>query len=227
VAIYNLSGAGTQALTSGSTRLLVDVTTFDPRRSAGRASPTNYYDLGLLRIGVQGSYAPAFPIDAASMFIDLPFGATTLGYACFGTTAIRVTEQAIAFTRPMPWDRNPVPRVFGINNSYVGPTAQTALFTYTVPAGKLFYLASANVSIERSVLPTSSSGAVAFVQAKGQYLCIVNTSGGTVGQVWSDGWSGAGLILLAGDVVTGTVQNADSGGFITASVAASGYEFDA
>jgi len=92
VAVYNLSGSGTQGLTPGTTKLRVEVITFPLIFSVGRATPPNYYDIGLLRLGDQGSYYPAVAIDATDVLVPCPAGVTTLGYSLFGTTNIRVTE---------------------------------------------------------------------------------------------------------------------------------------
>jgi len=92
MAVYNLSGAGTQGLTAGTSKLRVEVIVFPSHFSVGRASPPNYYDIGLLRLGDQGSYYPVIPIDATDVLIPCPAGVTTLGYSLFGVTSIRVTE---------------------------------------------------------------------------------------------------------------------------------------
>lgn len=132
MAVYNLTGSGVQGLTSGQAQLLVDITSFDVHRSVGRAAPPNYYDLGLLRLGQQGSYRPSFPLDATSMVIDLPDKTDVLGYSLFGTTAIRVTEVAPAAIG------NPVRISRGFTLSI--PVSQTATlqWTYTVPANRVF-----------------------------------------------------------------------------------------
>lgn len=79
-------------LSTGVTGLFVDVLVFGAGLSSGNAVPTNYYGLGLLRIGWHGSYYPVIPIDAASMFIVVPDKADGLGYSLLTTTSIRVTE---------------------------------------------------------------------------------------------------------------------------------------
>jgi hypothetical protein len=89
---YDLSGSGVQALTGGTTRLFLAVTAFPPGVTTGRALPLNYYDVGLLRIGVTGFVGPAFSVDAESMFVDLPSGADSLGYALFAGATVTVRE---------------------------------------------------------------------------------------------------------------------------------------
>lgn len=92
MAVYDLSGSGVQLLSPSITRLFVEVLVFPVGYSIGRATPVNYFDVGLLRVGVDGSYGRVIPIDAGDMFVDLPAGATSLGFNCFDSTIIRVSE---------------------------------------------------------------------------------------------------------------------------------------
>jgi hypothetical protein len=92
MAVYNLTGAGVHALTPSTQRLFIEILTYPATTRAGRAIPTNYYDVGLLRVGIQGAYGPSIPIDASTMFLDLPDGATSIGYSLFETVAIQVSE---------------------------------------------------------------------------------------------------------------------------------------
>lgn len=99
MAVYDLSGSGVQLLSPSITRLFVEVLLFPVGYSIGRATPTNYFDVGLLRVGVSDAYERVIPIDADHMFIDLPAGATSLGFSCFDSTVIRVSE---SFPVPPP-----------------------------------------------------------------------------------------------------------------------------
>lgn len=100
MATYELSGAGVVGLSDSVTRLFVEVTIYPPGISTGLAIPTNYFHIGLLRLGVQGAYGHVIPIDASTMFIDLPSGVTSLGYSLQGSGMIRVSEDVA--TPPSP-----------------------------------------------------------------------------------------------------------------------------
>lgn len=89
---YDLSGVGVQALSTSVTRITVAVLAFGTRYSVGEASPANYFKLGLLRFGIGGAYAPATPIDGASIYRDAPAGADALGYSLWPGVSVRVTE---------------------------------------------------------------------------------------------------------------------------------------
>lgn len=131
MAVYTLNGGGVQSLSAGVTRLLVDVLVFPGNPEVGAASPTNYFHIGLLRVGVNGSYAAVRAIDAASIFIDLPAGATSLGYSLFHGSSIRVTEQ---FAVPL----GNATRI-KLRASVAVPSggASNVLLTYTVPAARM------------------------------------------------------------------------------------------
>lgn len=93
MAVYsNLAGGGTQALSPGTTHLFVDVTIFGEGFSSGRAVPTNYYHLGLLRITFHGASYPVIPIDAANQIIELPEAYDGFGWSLAPETLITVTE---------------------------------------------------------------------------------------------------------------------------------------
>lgn len=178
MAAYNLLGAGVQGLTPGVTRILVDIVTYPQLPGAGRAAPTNYYDVGLLREGVLGSFGPSIPIDAASMFIDLADGVNQLGYSLFGSTSIRVTEQFSSGPTGnqllMPWDRHPT--TFGDQN-LVGVSAalpQTQFLFYTVPAGRIAMLSEAYIVWQNITAVTglnaSASMSVQGIAMLNQYM---------------------------------------------------------
>lgn len=92
MAVYDLSGVGVQGLTPGTTRVFVEVLTLPAGTSTGQAIPENYYNVGLLRVGVSGAYGPVVPIDALDMFLDLPEGTSTIGFHVFNSGAIRLSE---------------------------------------------------------------------------------------------------------------------------------------
>lgn len=92
MASYDLAGSGVQALNSGFNHLFIDVLSFGPGISTGRAVPTNYFHVGLLRVGFQGASYREFPIDAAHMIVTLPEAYDALGYSLTPSTLIHVNE---------------------------------------------------------------------------------------------------------------------------------------
>jgi hypothetical protein len=88
---YSLSGSGTQTLSAGVTALVI-VPTLPANYGAGRASPTNYYDLGLIRPGSANGFLPALPVDAPTQWLPLPIGTDRIGYAFLHGSSAVVTE---------------------------------------------------------------------------------------------------------------------------------------
>lgn len=183
----------------------------------GQASPTNYFHVGLLRIGVQGSYGPVIPIDAASTFIDLPAGATTLGFSLFDTTNIRVTEQAAAALAN-------VSRV----NVHAGaniPTggASVSIGSYTVPAGRMARLDVVTAGVAGAIAdPTQAQ---IYIDPSTLLLTVYSAST-THASEFVQGLLPNPLTLFAGDVLHGYGQNFGSAA-ATMQVAFVGVEFDA
>jgi hypothetical protein len=92
MATFNLSANGVQGLTPGTKILFVHVTAFPTNYGQGRATPPNYFDIGLLRVSYQGAVYKTQPIDARDMIIELPQHADALGYSIFTPATVQVTE---------------------------------------------------------------------------------------------------------------------------------------
>jgi hypothetical protein len=70
----------------------VHIVAFPTGYGVGRATPPNYFDIGLLRVSYQGAVYKTQPIDARDMIIELPSRADALGYSIFTPATIQVTE---------------------------------------------------------------------------------------------------------------------------------------
>lgn len=92
MAVYDLSGNGVQALTSGTSRLFVQITSLPPSYSTGRANPVNYFDVGLIRLGEGAAFYRPVALDGDQIIIDCPPGSDKFGYALFATTTATVSE---------------------------------------------------------------------------------------------------------------------------------------
>lgn len=204
MAVYTpLAGAGVQGLSSQVQRLIVEVLSYGPGYSTGRAAPQNYYHLGLLRLGVQGSYYPSVPIDGASILLDLPVGVNLLGYSLEPGTSISVTEVFEVFA-PFPPGAVRVPNMFA-NVSLTPGSGSHTLLTYTVPSGKSSLLeyvwAGASIGDQTQTMAVS-------VTLSGSDLYRVFITGYATAP-GSNQWDVLGpanpqLHLFAGDVVTVT-----------------------
>lgn len=216
MAVYNLAGGGVQGLSSGVVQIFVDVVTFPLNPGVGRGGPTNYYDVGLLRFGQTGSYRPTFPIDAASMIVDVPHGTNALGFSLFGTTNIRVTEVfGVAPGNPLRVSRN---------GSAAGPAdgASHNLWTYTVPSGRVCRFDNGFVGIVGGLAANSD---VAVLLQGNIFILLYTQTSGSVNQFVTLSLANP-FVMLAGEVLTAAYQEfAGPAGSVQANFF--GWEFDA
>jgi hypothetical protein len=92
VATFDINGQGVVALSPGTKKLFVHIVSFPLSFRQGNATPTNYYDVGLLRFSFQGAVYPTVPIDARDQLVLVPQDADALGFSVFGSALVRVTE---------------------------------------------------------------------------------------------------------------------------------------
>jgi hypothetical protein len=93
MATYTLTGSGIQAISAPGCLAIV-VTVFPTAYGAGNASPSNWYDLGLLRVGNAQGYLSTVPIDATNLLLPCPAAATHLGYSLKPGVTITAEERA-------------------------------------------------------------------------------------------------------------------------------------
>jgi len=98
MAVFDLADQGEVSLTDGTERIFLTVTNLPTNHGEGRANPPNLYDVGLLRFGCLGAYGRAFPIDAESMFFDVPSGGDTLAYSMFDGALATASESTPVIT---------------------------------------------------------------------------------------------------------------------------------
>lgn len=230
MAVYtNLSGAGSIGLSSGVSALRVDVVIFGNGASIGSAAPADYFKLGALRLGNQGSYYATRYIDGASIILDCPPGVTTLAYSLFTTTTITVTEvfSAISNWQKQPWDRNPTPVQQGSVYTANGGQSNASVWSYTVPASRILGLTHAIAEVSRYQSPTSPNYCQGLVYLNGAVFLLAQL--GEFEQVpsVSDALQGGTLYLPAATVVSASYSNASTGGACFVQLLIAGYTFDA
>ena len=93
MAPYTLTGSGIQAISAPGCLAIV-VTVFPTAYGAGNASPSNWYDLGLLRVGNAQGYLSTVPVDATNLLLPCPAAATHLGYSLKPGVTITAEERA-------------------------------------------------------------------------------------------------------------------------------------
>lgn len=152
MAVYTLSGSGTRALSANVVQVRVEILALPPGAHTGHAAPVDYFGVGFLRFGVQGSYLRKLPIDGFDILLDVPANATTIGWYVFPPGSIRVTEM-FASTTPVG---NPLRKNFTWNANVNAGAVAVTLWSYTVPANRLFRMSSSIVSCPAGQPQTTS-----------------------------------------------------------------------
>jgi len=139
------------------------------------------------------------------------------------------TPSAVA--RPDWYDRNPAMIWNTYNASGVAPHSLTTRWTYTVPTGKKALLEQAMTYIMRSTAATTLGWASLKIwyQPSGgtnREMVYVDLYDNTVAAKTISHFSFA-MVLLAGDVLTGTSADTSTGGTCNYTLTAKATEFDA
>jgi hypothetical protein len=92
MAVYTISGQGTQTVTKPTQHLLVQVTAHPDNTSFGEAFPANYYHLGFFRLARGAFYYPPIPIHALQMSLDLESYVTDFAWGLKPGVTCTVTE---------------------------------------------------------------------------------------------------------------------------------------
>lgn len=231
MAVYTLQGSGVIGINTGTGRLIVEVLVYPRSYSFGKGVPNNYYDIGLLRVGVQGVYFPTKAIDATAMLLEVPQDANNLGYWIADPGTVRVTEVPWQQTVPgwalQPWDRNPV-IVQRSGAANVPPnTIPTQLWDYTVPAGKIYRASEIDATVSPFTQPGAQSAVCLMdVRINNVSMCLAIASpGGMVGG--RDTYGGGLMDLPAGTVVSAVYTNNLTDTMCQVFAGMTGFEFDA
>jgi hypothetical protein len=225
---YSLSGNGIQAIGQPAS-LTVSVTTFPLTSTKGAGNPPNYYHVALLTPGDAAGWYSPIPVVENPQRIPLPPGCTQLGYACINGAQLSVSE--VAATVPnwqkQPWDRNSLTKLLAFTGGVAGGTVQTTAFTYTVPANRLFLASKASCELTRSSGPTMVGAVAALITWQNITLSWAVLQNTALGPQNADDLHGGNFLAHAGEVLTGTYQNGDTGGFVWTQLVLAGIEFDA
>lgn len=125
-----------------------------------------------------------------------------------------------------PWDRNAATlSQWNIISVTPGGSVQT-LWTYTIPANKVLYVATATVGLIRLTAPTTVGETFVELQAGGIDLLTAALKDGTIGKTDRDVLSGPGY-YRAGQVLKADVFDSSTGGSVQAWSMLSGFLFDA
>lgn len=89
---YDVTGQGIIPLTSGTTKVFVEILVRPPGVSVGTAFPQNPFHVGFVRPGFSDHYYPPIPVDGNAIVVDLPLSADSLGWSAINTAVLRLIE---------------------------------------------------------------------------------------------------------------------------------------
>lgn len=217
-------------MTQGTGLIDFDITVTPPRASLGNAFPDNWYKVGLIRWSDSVSYGEPFPVTGGPSRHEVPPWATQFTYSIAPGGTVTAAETSLATAgmsyQRSPWDRHPLAVVRSYASGVNGQTPTTQVWSYTVPTGRLFMLARANLEVIRAGTATTqalSQGAITLNTvpiAEVAAFNLLNGPGNT------DDFSGGGLVSVSGTAFAATVQNNDVGGSLVWVAQLSGTEFD-
>lgn len=194
-------------------------------------SPTRWWGMGHVSIGNSDGWLLHVPIRTlAQLVYPLPDGLTQLGWTLPAGVSVLATELVgTAYTqmRPNPWDRSPVTVSWRNAPAVIGPTSDTILWTYTVPAGRRLWVSKLSCYVLRNTVASSIVYAVCYVTINGAQCISAPLASNTLGQQIRDEAGNGNLILNPGDLVVARYQNLDTGGYVWCEAGLVGTLFDA
>lgn len=225
---FDLTGSGVITLTKPNA-LIVQLVTLGQGVRMGRSNPPTTFDVGFLTPGDVNGWYPAIPIAQANQVIPMPPNITRLGYSMYRGSEVTVDEINIGYGSPESlWQRNVTLPGFGDTYTPVADGNYNQIWSYTVPANRVFVLSYARAGWDVETTYTGSDLADAFIGWTGAaFIGAKLASGYTPGTYMAD-WSGGLLYIPAGGGLAGyTYVPTGATGTIHARLVASGMEFDA
>lgn len=192
-------------------------------------TPVRYKQLAFINLGNALGWQPRIAIEhIPQIFYPIEPEFTLLRHNLLAGETATIDEIATSTTlmaRPDPWDRSPTSWSQTGIQFPTEPSAATTLWTYTVPAGRLLWIAAADLSIVRTIVATTNASAHMHLQRGG--VDVLNLYDYTnVALSRSDKSLGPdGLVLLSGETIACTYQSGSIGGQHLFLGNATGYSF--
>jgi hypothetical protein len=224
-----VTGSGQFAITQ-PVGLVVSVAGIPAYVARDPGLPTLYKRIGHINFGHAFGFQPPIELELVPQLVyPIAPEFTLLRYTLLAGETATIDELAGPAVVPstlQPWDRNPT--AFSMNgvSAPAGPATAT-LWTFTVPAGRKLFLATAQVQQQRVAAATSSAAVSVTIYRGNAPLCYSLDYTNTVGTKDRDTLSPGGLVLLAGEVLAASYNQTDVTGQHYIMAFASGFTFDA
>lgn len=194
------------------------------------STPTRFFRLGRFTLGNPHGFYPSYGLELAQQVLyPIPPVWELLAYDIRNGASCLFQElvDVPSLTGLQPWDRTPLAVGALVPGVVNGATAETASFTYTVPAGRRLLISRITCQVSRLTVATTLVEVSAYLKLDGNFFayCALtsNVPGASISDVGGHGWP----MLNAGQILVGYRRNDDTGGTARVSVGFSGFLFDA
>ena len=194
------------------------------------ATPRRYFRLGRFTLGNTDGFSRSWGLEYAQQLVyPLPPVWELLSYDIKDGASCLFQElvEAADLTQKQPWDRAPLPiRLTGATDPTAGGST-TTIWTYTVPTGRRLFVERSSIRIFHYTAPTTVGAVYGNILLDAVNVLTCELRIGTVGVQEHENQGAGPLLLNAGQVLSSTALNQDTGGGARVQIAASGFIFDA
>jgi hypothetical protein len=191
-------------------------------------TPVLYHRMGWLNLGhalgwqqkIDLVHVPQLVYPVAPEFTILRVNLLAGETATVDEIASSTSTQALM----QPWDRSPVGVTLQAVQNEAGSQSVT-LWTYTVPVGRMLFLATAMLSIVRTAAATAPLQASPAITRNGLPLLEIVDYTNIVNTEKTQSLAPGGMVLLPGEVLGATYFSNDAGGSRLVTALASGFTF--
>jgi hypothetical protein len=191
-------------------------------------TPVRYKQLAFINLGNALGWQPRIAIEhIPQIFYPIQPEFTLIRHNLLAGETATIDEIATSTTlmpKAAPYDRSPTVWTQSANVTFAGGAGGT-LWTYTVPAGRMLYVSTLQVSLLRISVATAAGTTDVLVTRAASSVLVLNSLLNTVGVFDHAELASDGLVLQPGEVLAASYFSADTGGTHNATAYASGYTF--
>jgi hypothetical protein len=179
--------------------------------------PVDHVNVGRVALGNADGFAPDLILEHSNTLLyPIPDSMTLVGLTLSSPVTAIITEllaAPVANSALQPWDRGAALWTQTAFQFLTAVNTGAVAWSYTVPAGKVLMLASAEVRMVRTAVATVVASVQAYIQAGGNTVVVIVGNANVLGEQVADSLTGGPLYLPAGTVVTANYScNESTGG---------------
>jgi hypothetical protein len=194
-------------------------------------TPTEYHHIGRINLGNSlGMQQHVSIVLSPQLVYPLADELTLVNVSMqpgMTVTIDEIVRPAVPNSSLDPWDRGATAWSEFLSLNVPGPTSPAVVaWTYTVPAGKILMVDIARLRNTRTAVATGLAANQCFIAIGGQDMLNNVLAGNTVGDLREQLLTNP-VTLLAGETISATYRNSDTGGSLAMELVAHGLLFNA